>query len=53
MAGLVLGLLGPLLSLIGMVWGYYFVSKPRPKVRYEEGPRLEDVFMKETEGTIK
>ena len=35
----VLGVLGPLLSLIALVWFYYFVRKPRPKVRWEEGPR--------------
>jgi len=34
-----IGVLGPLLSLIAMVWMYYFVSKPRAKVRFEEGPR--------------
>ena len=35
----VLGVLGPLLSLMGLVWFYYFVSKPRARVRFEEGPR--------------
>lgn len=35
----VLGVIGPLLSLIALVWFYYFVRKPRPKVRWEEGPR--------------
>ena len=36
---LVLGVIGPLLSLAALIWGYYFVTKPRPRVRYEEGPR--------------
>ena len=35
----VLGVLGPLLSLGALIWMYYFVTKPRPRVRYEEGPR--------------
>ncbi len=35
----VLGVLGPLLSLMGLVWFYYFVRKPRARVRWEEGPR--------------
>src|SRR5207249_10584669 len=37
---LVLGVLGPLFSLVALVWGWYFVSKPRTSVRLEEGPRL-------------
>jgi hypothetical protein len=37
---LVLGVIGPLLSLAALIWSWYFVTKPRPKVRYEEGPRL-------------
>jgi hypothetical protein len=36
---IVLGVIGPLLSLGALIWAYYFVRKPRPKVRYEEGPR--------------
>jgi hypothetical protein len=36
---LVIGVLGPLLSLIGLVWAYYVVRKPRTRVRIEEGPR--------------
>ncbi len=36
---LVLGVLGPLLSLMALVWGWYFVTKPRAHVRIEEGPR--------------
>ena len=36
---LLVGVLGPLLSLAALVWFYYFVTKPRPKVRIEEGPR--------------
>jgi hypothetical protein len=35
----VLGVLGPLLSLMGLIWFYYFVRKPRTRVRFEEGPR--------------
>ena len=37
---LVLGVLGPLLSLGGLIWTYYFVTRPRAKVRFEEGPRV-------------
>ena len=36
----VLGVLGPLLSLMAAVWAWYFVFKPRTHVRLEEGPRL-------------
>ena len=35
---LVLGVIGPLASLGMLVWTWYFVRKPRVKVRYEEGP---------------
>ena len=34
---LVLGVIGPLASLLMLVWAWYFVRKPRLKVRYEEG----------------
>jgi hypothetical protein len=36
---LVLGVLGPLLSLGALLWFYYFVTKPRTQVLIEEGPR--------------
>jgi hypothetical protein len=36
---LLVGVLGPLLSLAALVWFYYFVTKPRPKVQIEEGAR--------------
>ena len=35
----VLGVLGPLLSIGALVWMYYFVTKPRARVRFEEGAR--------------
>ena len=36
---LVIGVIGPLLSLLALVWVIYYVRKPRPKVKVEEGPR--------------
>jgi len=36
---LVVGVIGPLVSLTALVWFYYYVTKPRPKVRIEEGAR--------------
>jgi hypothetical protein len=36
---LIIGVLGPILSIGALVWFYYFVTKPRPKVVIEEGPR--------------
>ena len=36
---LLVGVLGPLLSLAALVWFYYFITKPRPKVQIEEGAR--------------
>jgi hypothetical protein len=36
----IIGVLGPLLSLMGLVWFYYFVSKPRTRVTFEEGARI-------------
>jgi hypothetical protein len=36
---LLLGLIGPLLSLAALIWVYYFVRKPRTRVQFEEGPR--------------
>lgn len=35
---LVLGVIGPLLSLGMLAWGWYFLRKPRATVRYVEGP---------------
>ena len=35
---LVLGVIGPLATLGMLVWTWYFLRKPRLKVRYEEGP---------------
>lgn len=37
---LVLGVLGPILSLIVLGWVIYFFGKPRQKVVFDEGPRL-------------
>jgi hypothetical protein len=37
---LVLGVIGPILSLIVLGWVIYFFAKPRQRVVYEEGPRL-------------
>jgi hypothetical protein len=37
---LLFGLIGPLISLLALVWAYYFAAKPRPKVRYDEGVRI-------------
>ena len=36
---LLVGVIGPLLSLIVLVWVIYAVRKPRVSVTYEEGPR--------------
>ena len=35
---LVLGVIGPLASLGMLAWGWYFLRKPRAKVRYDENP---------------
>ncbi len=35
-----IGLIGPLLSLIALVWVIYFVRKPRGKLKVVEGPRV-------------
>ena len=35
---LVLGVVGPLATLGMLAWGWYFLRKPRPKVRYDENP---------------
>jgi len=36
---LLIGVVGPALSLLGLLWFYYFVRKPRTKLRFLEGPR--------------
>jgi hypothetical protein len=36
---LVLGVVGPLLSLAALAWFYYFVTRPRTAMRFVEGPR--------------
>ena len=35
---LVLGVIGPLVTLGVLFWGWYFIRKPRTRVRFEEGP---------------
>jgi hypothetical protein len=35
---LVLGVLGPLLSIVLLVWVIYYARRPRTKVRFAEGP---------------
>lgn len=35
---LVLGVIGPLATLGMVAWGWYFLRKPRAKVRYDENP---------------
>jgi hypothetical protein len=37
---LLIGVLGPAISLAALVWFIYFVRKPRTRVRFEEGPQL-------------
>ena len=37
---LLIGVIGPLVSILAVVWLYYFVRRPRTKVRFVEGPRL-------------
>lgn len=36
---LVIGVLGPLITLLALVWVYYIVRKPRTTVTFDEGPR--------------
>src|SRR4029079_8660505 len=36
---IVLFVIGPLFTLLALIWFYYFVTKPRARVRIEEGPR--------------
>lgn len=37
---LIIGVVGPLLTLLLLAWFVYVVRKPRASVRYVEGPRL-------------
>lgn len=37
---LVLGVLGPIFSILTIAWLVYIVRRPRTSVRYDEGPRL-------------
>jgi hypothetical protein len=36
---LVLGVLGPLITILVLFWFLYFVRKPRTRVTFDEGPR--------------
>jgi len=36
---IVVFVMGPLLTLLGLAWLYYFLRKPRVHVKIEEGPR--------------
>jgi hypothetical protein len=35
---LILGVIGPLVTIGVLFWGWYLIRKPRTRVRYEEGP---------------
>jgi hypothetical protein len=37
---LLVGVVGPLLTLLALYWFIYVVRRPRTRVRFEEGPRL-------------
>ena len=37
---LLIGVIGPLITVLALLWFYYFVRRPRTKVRFVEGPRL-------------
>lgn len=37
---LLIGVIGPLVTILALLWFYYFVRRPRTKVRFAEGPRL-------------
>jgi hypothetical protein len=45
---LFIGVIGPAVSVGILLWLYYFVSKPRTSVTYEEGPRPAEL---DTDGT--
>ena len=36
---LLVGVIGPLVTLLALLWLYYFVRRPRTKLRFVEGPR--------------
>ena len=36
---LLVGVIGPLITILALLWLYYFVRRPRTKVRFVEGPR--------------
>ena len=36
---LLIGVIGPLITVLALLWFYYFVRRPRTKVRFVEGPR--------------
>jgi hypothetical protein len=36
---LLIGVIGPLISILALLWMYYFVRRPRTRVRFVEGPR--------------
>ena len=37
---LLIGVIGPLVTILALLWMYYFVRRPRTRVRFVEGPRL-------------
>ena len=37
---LLVGVIGPLVTILALLWMYYFVRRPRTRVRFVEGPRL-------------
>jgi len=37
---LLIGVIGPLITVLALLWMYYFVRRPRTRVRFVEGPRL-------------
>jgi hypothetical protein len=37
---LLIGVIGPLITVLALLWFYYFVRRPRTKVRFIEGPHL-------------
>jgi hypothetical protein len=40
---LLIGVIGPLITVLALLWMYYFVRRPRTKVRFLEGPRLAQI----------
>lgn len=37
---LLIGVIGPLISVLALLWFYYFMRRPRTKIRFVDGPRL-------------